>query len=221
MFLRIAFLSAVLVSLGCSAVPPPVSPEARVSKAAGAPATKPVEGENVELSLAALDAYDHRRITLLSNGGKKSVVLVRDGSVLPEAEFRKDYRTVVGSNDLDLDAWQRARRNNAKAVALASGMTVVGIGGLVLIATTKEPPGCPGCAKGVVGSLTFAGAGLYFLGCEMVKGVRCILDGSFGGTGLTRESAARFVDEYNQALARSLAQPRALPVRPTSVNEHG
>jgi hypothetical protein len=183
--------------------------------------TKPAASANVEFTPAALDAYDQQRVAVVESGGKKApVVLMRNGTVLPEAEFRKQYRIVVGSGDLDLDAWRRARRNNAKAVALASGMTVLGVGGLVLMATTKQPPGCLNCGKAVVGSLTFAGAGLYLLGCEVVKGVRCVMDGSFGGTGLTRESAAYFVEQYNAALVRSLVQPATEPARPTNVNEH-
>jgi hypothetical protein len=222
MWLRMTLVAVFAASLGCNTVRPAASPlgGTREKAVAGTSEVAAAAGTESRVGGTPLAEYDRGRVSIVATGKKPDFVLVQNGAPLTEVEFRKVYRRVVGTDDLERDAWSRARRNNAKAVAMASGFTVVGIGGLVWVAASKEPAGCPNCAKAVVGSTLFTGVGLYALGCEVVKGARCILDGNFGfaGAGLSRQAAAYFVDQYNAALVRSLARPEPLNRESTGNN---
>ena len=79
------------------------------------------------------------------------------------------------------------------------------------------------------GGVTLAllgGVGLYVLGCELAKGVRCVMDGDFGPVGgpIPRAEMERYVVIYNRALFAFLASsegavPQGLPETPSATND--
>jgi hypothetical protein len=208
--MNIRFMLALLCLgfFGCAPAKPAMPPEQATVSRAGqtAQATPATARRGAVLDEKALGEYDRERVEIVLTGRKPDFVLEQNGVMLSEADFRKTYRTVVGSGDLDADAWRRAKKANVKVVAIASGLTVVGVGGLAWMAATRQPTTCPNCAKAVLSLAMFSGVGLYALGCELVKGARCVYEGkvTVGGAGLRRDEARRFVDEYNAALLRSI-----------------
>jgi hypothetical protein len=205
---------ALASSIGCAAVPRAASPSGSTSiRVTNETAqTEALIPEASQLDPHLLVEYEHERISI-QPGQKAGVVLFRDGETLSERDFRKSYRSVVGSDDLDQDAWRRARRSNATVVAAASGFTVLGVGGFVILGVSKQPARNPNFGKALVGSAIYAGAGLYVLGCEVVKGARCILDGNVGvrAANLSPEGASHFVEQYNAALLRSIEHRNVAP----------
>jgi hypothetical protein len=176
----------------------------------------------------ALATYDARHVTVRATGTEhENVVLLRGGrEAISEQAFRESYRKVTGSGDLDADARRRAVRKNPLALGMGIGALVVGAGGLTAVALAqpdichdsqgKELPGCGKAALGLGVLALIAGVGVYTVGCEVVKGADCIVDGNFGvgGAGLRADAAEYYVARYNAALASSL-RDGAAPTAPT------
>jgi hypothetical protein len=183
--------------LGCASL---AAPPAR-----GA-AAQPPETFDPDLSVlpaGAVARYDSQRFEIRFAGPKQQPTLMRGTRVTAEPDFRKAYRELMHTSELDMLAHKRARHDNPKMIAAATGMTLLGVGGIALLASPGS--GCSkneaSCAKGAVSAALFAAGGLYGLGCEALKGVKCLED---QGHFLKREELEQSVAAYNIALVTSL-----------------
>jgi hypothetical protein len=170
-----------------------------------------------DLSADARAVYERERIVVHIPSGRKSdtLYMMRNTHAITEKEFRARYFTMTHSNDLEVDAKRRAIASNPYVIASGVAATVVGIGGLVILGVTgscSKASGASACSsegRAVLGLLAIGGAGVYTLGCEAIKGSRCLLDGDVGiaGSSLNRENMEHFAARYNAALYDSLHAP--------------
>jgi hypothetical protein len=138
--------------------------------------------------------------------------LMQDGHEISESAFREQYVALFHSDDFERLARERLRGKNEEILAIAGGLTLASIGGLTAMALVSPGP-CPrtrtdggvSCDNAVAGGATLVllgGVGLYALGCEAIKGIHCLLDGTFGPvSSMSAADATTLVDRYNDALA--------------------
>jgi hypothetical protein len=233
LFRTVRFAPLLGCFLGCAPIvsaPPPSTPVSQTAStnAHKTPTLPSSARETFDPDLSALppDAgakYQAQRFEIRFAGAKLSPTFVRAHLTTQEADFRKAYRQLVHTSELDVIARQRAKRANPKTLAIASGMTILGVGSLVVLGLPQS--GCSNnaasCGKGAVSAALIAGAGLYTLGCEAVKGVNCLLDGWLGGQWLNRQEMESSVAEYNRALVRSLLPSTQSPSAPALPEPHG
>lgn len=197
-------------SMGCAAQVAPKTAFGAKADSLEAPSAYTNPGEL--LSPAERAAYEERRVELRDTAAS-SYVLRRGDQNITETEFRKQYRELSRSDELDDNVRALAKAQNRKTVAIAAAMATGGVGSLTAISIFqptichKEPSGSfdAQCGKAAIGiaSLALIGlAGLAVLGCEVFKGADCLLDD--GRQMLSRSAAAYFVTKYNTALLASL-----------------
>jgi len=169
------------------------------------------------LSAGSARLYEQKAVAFESTGGKASqYVLWQDRKPISDRDFERLYRDTTHATDLTTGMRARAKKENAKTIAMAAGLTVVGIGGIAaLAALPSSASGCrkeaAGCGRDVVYLGLMSVAGISTLVCEAKKGSACVFDEHALVTGvlLPQREVPPFVARYNEALAASL---RELPV---------
>jgi hypothetical protein len=212
--LLVAAAAAGILGCGASPAPPAASAAAHLPARGNAGRQPRVEANLQDLSSADRVIYEARRVLVVPRHAPGEYVLTRNGQPLSELEFRRAYRELTKLDDLEANTRRRATAKNPLVLAAAGGEALVGVGSVTALAIA-QPPLCngattPGCGKAVLGVGVLAligGAGLYLLGCEAVKGVDCILDGTVGIGELSQVDAEDFVARYDAALLESLRRP--------------